>query len=133
MPSKRQGVLIVVGVIVFLIVTIALLIRFLGDEKKDSAVLKAETTVAAAAPVVAGEAMKQVEKYSETRIEIRDRVVASNAAIQQAEGASVTIPSGVADAGIRALCMSALYSSHPRCAPVLDLHPEGLVDGDTGR
>ncbi len=104
-----------------------------GQVRDRAAETKAEATIAAAAPAIARETLKEVERFNETRIEIRDRVVAGNAAIGAAAGASVAIPADVDAAGRRALCLHALYRDDPACTAVPELRARPAVGDDAGR
>lgn len=104
-----------------------------GQVQDQAAVTKAGATVAAAAPEIARETLKEVERFNETRIEIRDRVVAGNAGIAAAPGAEAQIPAAVHDAGLRALCMHAVYRDDPGCAALLGLRAGAAGGSDTGR
>lgn len=104
-----------------------------GQVQDQAAVTKADATVAAAAPEIARETFKEVERFNETRVEIRDRVVAGNAAIAAAPGAQAEIPAAVHDAGIGALCMHSLYRDDPRCTELLGLRAGAAGGSDPGR
>jgi hypothetical protein len=104
-----------------------------GQLRDQAAETKADSTVASAAPAIARETLKEVERFNETRIEIRDRVVAGNASIGAAAGASVAIPADVDAAGRRALCMHPLYRDDPGCPAVSELRAGAAVGEDAGR
>jgi hypothetical protein len=59
-----------------------------GQVQDQAAVTKAGATVAAAAPAIARETLKEVERTHEKTIEIRERTAAGNAQIAAAAGAS---------------------------------------------
>lgn len=98
-----------------------------------AAVAKADNTIKDAVPDIGKSSMKEVEKYYEKHIEIRDRVAAGQMAIATAEGADTPVPPAVAAAGLRALCMHEVYRVHPRCAEMQRLRPERDVGQDAGR
>ena len=96
------------------------------------AVAQAQQTVAAAAPKIAAETLREVERVHERTIEIHERVAAGNAAIAAAPGAAAAIPADVDAAGRAAVCMLDLYRDDPGCAPVQRLRAAQPVGGDTG-
>lgn len=104
-----------------------------GQVQDQAAKARAAGTVAAAAPAIARHTLKEVERFNETRIEIRDRVVAGNAAIGAAAGASVAIPADVDAAGRRALCLHPLYRDDSGCAAVPELRAGAALGENTGR
>jgi len=104
-----------------------------GQIADQAAETMANATIAAAAPTIARETLKEVERFNETRIEIRDRVVAGNQAIASAHGAGAAIPDPVHRAGLAALCMHPVYRDDPGCAAVPELRAGPVVDKDTGR
>ena len=102
-----------------------------GQVQDAAAVTKAEGTVAAAAPEIARESLKEVERFHEKTIEIRERTAAGNAAIGAAAGAGVAIPADVDAAGRAALCLHAVYRELPACTGLLELRAEQPGAADT--
>jgi len=104
-----------------------------GQVQDAAAVTKAGATVAAAAPAIAREALKEVERTHERTNEIRERTAAGNSQIAAAAGASARIPADVDAAGRAALCMHELYRDDPGCAPVPGLRARGDMGTGAGR
>lgn len=101
-----------------------------GQVQDQAAVTKADGTVAAAAPAIARETLKEVERYHDRTIEIRERTAAGNAGIAAAEGAGARIPGDVDRAGRAALCVHALYRELPACAELLGLRAGRAGEAD---
>jgi hypothetical protein len=87
-----------------------------GQVQDAAAVTAAQATVAAAAPEIARETLREVERTYEKRVEIERRTATGNAAIAAAPGAAVRVPADVDAAGRAALCLHALYRDDPGCA-----------------
>lgn len=103
-----------------------------GQVQDKAAVTQATATVAAAAPEIARETLKEVERTYEKRVEIERRTAAGNAEIAAAAGASVRIPADVDAAGRRALCLHAVYRDDPACAALLGLRAGPVGEADAG-
>jgi hypothetical protein len=103
-----------------------------GQVQDAAAVTKAEGTVAAAAPEIARETLKEVERTYEKRVEIERRTAAGNAGIAAAGGAGARIPADVDAAGRRALCLHAEYRDDPGCAALPGLRAGGDLGTGAG-
>ena len=95
-----------------------------------AAAAKAAQTLAASAPAIARDTLKEVERFHERTIEIREQVAGGNAGIAAAAGASASIPADVAAAGRAAVCMHAIYRDDPGCADVQRLRSGEPVAAD---
>lgn len=104
-----------------------------GRQQDKAAGAQAEATIAAAAPRIARDTLKEVDRYHEKTTEIRTITAAGNAAIAAADGAAHPMAPAVAAAGRAALCMHKIYRAHPGCAGLLELRAPQPDSADVGR
>ncbi len=133
--APRWAAKATLGLVGVLAIAFALWWAFIrpGQVQDAAAVTQADATVAAAAPAIARETLKEVERYHDRTIEIRDRTVAGNAGIAAADGAAARIPADVDRAGRAALCLHALYRELPACTGLLELRAGRAGEADAGR
>jgi hypothetical protein len=103
-----------------------------GQVQDAAAVTKAQATVVAAAPEIARETLREVERTHEKTIQIVERTRAGNAQIAAAAGASARVPADVDAAGRAALCLHALYRDDPGCTALPGLRAGGDMGAGAG-